>query len=72
MIYRFAMKVRASLDVLRPVDDEFVVGGLVRSVNDPRSTGMVVEFVSSDEVVVLWSVVPRPRDSQRSTPREIW
>lgn len=66
------MKARARLDVLKPVDDEFIVGCLVRSINDPHSTGMVVEFLTPSEVMVLWSVVPAPRDSQKSIRRDIW
>jgi len=48
--------------------DEPVIGCLVRSTVDKNATGMIVEFLSEDEVSVLWSTPPR----SISKNREIW
>lgn len=53
------MKLLAKLNEVTPIDDEIVVGCLVRSNVDPCSTGVVVEFLSQDEVFVLWSRPPK-------------
>lgn len=40
-------------------EGEFVVGSLVKLSADPASTGMIVQFLTSEDVIVLWSSPPR-------------
>lgn len=64
------MKILASIKEVIVVDDvEPVVGSLVRSVVDEKATGMIVQFLSNDEVMVLWSTPPN--DLQKKFG-EIW
>lgn len=46
-------------EVITIDDNEPVVGGLVKSTVDKDATGLIVQFLSEDEVLVLWSVPPK-------------
>jgi len=48
--------------------DEPTIGCLVRSVTDENSTGMIIELLPEDEVMILWSTSPRSIQKNR----EIW
>lgn len=54
------MKVLTNLREVVPIgDEEAEVGALVRSVVDENATGMIVQFLSGDDVLVLWSTPPK-------------
>jgi len=53
------VKLIANVKEINAVEDEIVVGGLVRSSNDDKATGIVVQILSKDEVFVLWSTPPQ-------------
>jgi hypothetical protein len=65
------VKLQTNINEVVLVDDELVIGGLVRSAVDKKSTGMIVQIISSDEVMVLWSVPPGTLDSSKKFG-EIW
>jgi hypothetical protein len=64
------MKLVTSLTELTPLDmDEPMVGSLVKLSADPTSTGMIIQFLSEKDVVVLWS---SPPPLLRKRYGEIW
>lgn len=63
------MKLISNIKDVVLVDNEPVVGALVKSQRDENSTGMIVQFLSKDDVMILWSIPPK--DSNKNN-REIW
>lgn len=64
------MKLVSNVKDIVVIDDEPVVGALVKSQLDDNSTGMIVQFLSKENVMVLWSVPPKNTDKEDK--REIW
>lgn len=62
------MKLVSNIKEVITLDEEPVVGCLVKSVIDENATGMIVEFLSKDEIMVLWNTPPRSPLKNR----EIW
>ena len=53
------MKILSNLkEVISLSDTELVVGCLVRSRDDENATGMIIQILSKDEAMILWSVPP--------------
>jgi hypothetical protein len=63
------MKLMSNIKDIILVDNEPVVGALVKSQKDENSTGMIVQFLSKDDVMILWSTPP---NLSRKDQREIW
>ena len=63
------MKLISNIKDIILVDNEPIVGALVKSQKDENSTGMIVQFLSKDDVMILWSTPP---DHARKDKREIW
>ena len=64
------MKILSNIKEVIPIEDnDPCVGSLVRSVNDSSATGMIVQFITKEEVLVLWS--NPPKELQRKFG-EIW
>lgn len=57
--YIRCMKLVTNVDDVMTLDNELSVGGLVKSTIDENATGMIVQFLNEDKVVVLWSVPPK-------------
>ncbi len=53
------MKLIANIKEIKTIEDEPMVGGLVRSSSDDKATGIIVQILSKDEVFVLWSTPPQ-------------
>lgn len=54
------MKILSHIKEVIPIDEnEPYVGCLVKSVVDENATGMIVQFFSKEEVLVLWSTPPK-------------
>lgn len=53
------VRLPANINEVVLVDNEPAVGGLVRSPVDDRATGMIVKFLSDEDVLILWSTPPR-------------
>ena len=53
------MKLVSHINEVIMIDNsEPIVGGLVKSTVDKNATGLIVQFLSKDEVLVLWSTPP--------------
>ena len=63
------MKVCTNIKSILILDDEPSVGSLVKSKDDINATGMIVEFITKDEVSILWSVPPKIYQNKYG---EIW
>jgi HKD family nuclease len=63
------MKLMSNIKDIILVDNEPVVGALVKSQKDENSTGMIVQFLSKDNVMILWSTPPNLVSKDN---REIW
>jgi hypothetical protein len=62
------VKLVASIKEVIALDEELSVGCLVKSSADENATGMVIEFLSAEEILILWSIPPK----RNYTSREIW
>ena len=63
------MKLIASLKDIVSVDGDIEVGCLVRSNKDENATGMIVQFMGPNDVLVLWSTPPKEHQLKFG---EIW
>ena len=50
-------------------DVEPIVGGLVKSSIDNNATGLIVQLLNNEEIMVLWSVIPKNVEKKFG---EIW
>jgi hypothetical protein len=62
------VKLVVSIKEVIALDEELSVGCLVKSSADENATGMVIEFLSAEEILILWSIPPK----RNYTSREIW
>jgi hypothetical protein len=62
------MKLVSNIKEVIILDEDPIVGCLVKSAIDENATGMIVEFLSKDEIMVLWSTPPK----RILKNREIW
>ena len=56
-------------DVTMLEDVEPIVGGLVKSSIDNNATGLIVQLLNNEEIMVLWSVIPKNVEKKFG---EIW
>jgi hypothetical protein len=63
------VKLAANINEVVLVEDDLLIGGLVKSAVDKNATGMIVEIISNDEVIVLWSTPPKHLNKKFG---EIW
>ena len=64
------MKLVTSLKEVTLLENiEPIVGGLVKSSIDNNATGLIVQLLNNDEVMVLWSVIPKNVEKKFG---EIW
>lgn len=64
------MKLVTSLKEVTLLENiEPIVGGLVKSSIDNNATGLIVQLLNNDEIMVLWSVIPKNVEKKFG---EIW
>jgi hypothetical protein len=56
-------------EVVSLSEPEPIVGCLVKSKVDDNATGMIVQILSDDEAMILWSVPPK---DHRKKSSDIW
>jgi hypothetical protein len=64
------MKLVTNLKEVTMLEDvEPIVGGLVKSSIDNNATGLIVQLLNNEEIMVLWSVIPKNVEKKFG---EIW
>ena len=64
------MKLVTNLKEVTMLEDvEPIVGGLVKSSIDNNAIGLIVQLLNNEEIMVLWSVIPKNVEKKFG---EIW